>query len=176
MTFTLAIQSFEPPSTRIVSPVIQRASSEAIEAVTDETAYLLRERMRSSRSGEIDQNGVSATTSVANFCDDRPAFCAAVGNHDLRSGFRKGKSACAFNAARGTRDKGRLSRKISHDLVSISAARSVRLLVLGPASIRPSSGGCLLYKSPFTAARFGQRYGVTSAVSIGPGRGGGIYW
>ena len=38
LTLTLPIQSFEPPSTRMVSPVIQRAFSEAMNATTAPTS------------------------------------------------------------------------------------------------------------------------------------------
>ena len=125
---------------------------EDIQAIADETADLFCKPMGPIRSVEIDRNGISAATSGTNLCDDRLGLlrAAAIVNHDPRSGFGKGKSACASDATRSTCDQGSLSRKTGHDRISISAAASLRWLLF----VR---GGTFEKREPSPSAMVGWR-------------------
>jgi hypothetical protein len=88
-----------------------RIENEDIQAIADDAADPLGERVRAVGSGEVGCNHVGATAGVANFRDDCLGLlsAAAIVNNDLRSSLGKGESAGAPDAARCSGDQRRLS-------------------------------------------------------------------
>ena len=94
--------SFEPPSTGIMAPVIQRAASDATKAITSATSEGCPIRL-------------SACISSAS---SRPASVFVKLDHHTNASFRQSRCGGASNAARCPGNKSNLFGSISHRILS----------------------------------------------------------